>query len=233
MILVGHSMGGLVSRMLTVHSTDQLWRLISEQPIDKLQGNPDTIERIKNTFEFEPVPGISRVITIGTPHRGSAFANDSVKWLGEKFITLPKVVTSDYTKIVAQNQTVLTNNKPLLVATSLDSLTPSHPLFNALLAAQAGDGVVYHNIVGKLEKPSLMSRIAGSGDGDGVVSLESARVAYAVSELLVDEEHSVLHRHPETILEVKRVLYEHLESRPKPLLPVIPIASKPNSFILK
>ena len=32
MVLVGHSMGGLVSRMQTIDSGDEFWRIVSEQP---------------------------------------------------------------------------------------------------------------------------------------------------------------------------------------------------------
>jgi hypothetical protein len=49
-----------------------------------------------------------------------------------------------------------------------------------------------------------------AGEGDGVVPLESARVDDAVSQIEVPAEHTAIHRHPRAILEVRRVLLEHL-----------------------
>jgi hypothetical protein len=45
-----------------------------------------------------------------------------------------------------------------------------------------------------------------------VVSGASARSADAVSELTVNAEHRMTHRHPLTVLEVRRILLEHLKT---------------------
>jgi pimeloyl-ACP methyl ester carboxylesterase len=213
MVLVGHSMGGLVSRMLTVHSRNELWNLISDHPIESFEGDPVVLKRIKSTFFFEPVPGISRVISIGTPYRGSSFATDTLQWLGDKLITLPQVVANDYSRIVSQNKPLLKNEDPLLVANSIDSLSPKNPLFGFLLNAEAGPGVEYHNIVGNQTKRSLVQRLSGTESGDGVVSLESAKIPFAKSEIEVDEDHTLIHQNPHAIFEVKRILLADLEAR--------------------
>jgi hypothetical protein len=49
-----------------------------------------------------------------------------------------------------------------------------------------------------------------AGEGDGVVSLESARLDGAASQIVVPADHQTVHRHPASILEVRRVLREHL-----------------------
>lgn len=230
MILIGHSMGGLVARMLTIHSRNELWRIVSDHPIESFEGNPETLKRIQSTFQFEPVPNVDRVITIGTPHRGSSYASNTARWVGDKLITLPKVVANDYTKIAMANKNLLNNSAPLIVATSLDSLSPKNPLFPQLLIAEAAQGVEYHNIIGNLQKQSLVNRLSSQGPGDGVVSVESARVAYAKSEVEIDEEHSRLHQNPLAIFEVRRILLADIEKRlsrvriadePKPLEPSI------------
>ncbi|MEQ1905359.1 MAG: alpha/beta fold hydrolase [Pirellulaceae bacterium] len=212
-VLVGHSMGGLVSRMLTIHSRNELWNLISDHPVESFEGDPVVLKRIKSTFFFEPVPGVSRVISIGTPYRGSSFATDTLQWLGDKLITLPQVVANDYSRVVSQNRPLLKNEDPLLVANSIDSLSPQNPLFGFLLNAESGQGVEYHNIVGNETKRSLMQRLSGTEPGDGVVSLESARIPFAKSEIEVDEDHTLIHQNPHAIFEVKRILLADLEAR--------------------
>ncbi len=43
---------------------------------------------LQETFFFQPNPSIRRVVTIGTPHHGSTFSNQTTQWLLEKLIRL-------------------------------------------------------------------------------------------------------------------------------------------------
>ena len=91
MVLIGHSMGGLVSRLQTVHSGDDYWRLVSQRAALANQGRPQGRgEKLQETFFFQPNPSIRRVVTIGTPHRGSTFSNQTTQWLLDKLIRLPE-----------------------------------------------------------------------------------------------------------------------------------------------
>jgi hypothetical protein len=71
--------------------------------------------------------------------------------------------------------------------------------------------VSYHNIVGRDPNEGWRKYIVG--DGDGVVPLTSARLDDAPqlrSQIIVPADHSNVHRHPESILEVRRILFEQL-----------------------
>ncbi|HEX3725991.1 MAG TPA: alpha/beta fold hydrolase, partial [Pirellulales bacterium] len=70
-VLVGHSLGGLLSQMQVTRSYDLLWREIANQPFDALRAPPKLQERLAQCFFFEPVPAVKRVVFIGTPHHGS------------------------------------------------------------------------------------------------------------------------------------------------------------------
>ena len=50
-----------------------------------------------------------------------------------------------------------------------------------------------------------------SARGDGVVTYESAHLKEVSSEEIVPEDHVEIHRHPRAILEVQRILLEHLK----------------------
>ena len=39
MVLVGHSMGGLVSQLQTLESGDDFWRIVSDKPFEELQAD--------------------------------------------------------------------------------------------------------------------------------------------------------------------------------------------------
>jgi hypothetical protein len=86
-------------------------------------------------------------------------------------------------------------------------------LFGPLLTAEAASGVRYHNIFGDLGDLSWLQRLSGTPPGDGIVSVESAQIPYADSELAVDAPHTTIHQHPATINEVRRILWLDLQER--------------------
>lgn len=208
MVLVGHSMGGLLSRMQTVESGQQFWQVISEKPFEQLTASEQTRSELASLFFFKPVPEVRRVITIATPFRGSEFSNDATRWLGNKLIRIPKMLISERQALYRENPDYFRKDNLLDVNTSIDSLAPDSKILPVLLSAPAPQTVHYHNIVGRLGKNGLLRRV--TGDGDGVVSVSSARFERASSEITVDADHSSIHRHPLTVLEVERVLLEHL-----------------------
>lgn len=210
MVLVGHSMGGLVSRLQALPGGEPYWRMMTDRPFDELQTDDETRERLAHTLFFRPNPDIRCVITIGTPHRGSDFANDYTRWVGRKLIKLPTMLVQTKTKILRDNPGFFRNSDLFTINTSIDSLSPDSPLFPVMLASQRPPWVKFHNIVGVVSKKKLLGRISESGDG--VVSYESAHLDDADSEIVVDADHVGIHQHPRAIWEVRRILLEHSQA---------------------
>lgn len=233
MVLVGHSMGGLVSRLQTISSGDRFWKLVSDKEFDQLQGDPESLKILHDTFFFEPNPAVKRVITIATPLHGSQLANPATKWAGQKLFTLPDTVTHDLRAVVRNNEKLLDNPQILTMTTSIDSLSPDSPFFAAMAAAPKSPDVTYNNIVGNLPARSIWTKVGTSTkNGDGVVELESARATDVESQIEVPEEHRYVHQHAKTILEVRRILLEHLVQYNRikdPRLPVIPTGFEESS----
>lgn len=212
MVLVGHSMGGLVSKLQTVDSGNEFWRTLSDKPFAELQADPDVRDALAEAFFFEPNPSIRCVITIGTPHRGSDFSNDVTKWLGRKLIDVPSKMMQGRSQLVSRNPDYFLPAAPLNVSNSIDSLSPKSPILPVLLEAPAGPWVKYHNIIGQAPRKGFTNAVSMwiAGEGDGVVSLASAQLDGATSQIVVPAEHQMVHRHPQSILEVRRILREHL-----------------------
>lgn len=208
MVLVGHSMGGLISKLQTLHSRDDFWQLVANVPITAIEAEPEVRQNLAKAFYFAPSPSVSRVVTIGTPHRGSDFSNQTTQWLMSKLIRLPAMLVQPYQKLYRENPGRFVDGTLLKIENSIDSLSPKNPALKAMLAGQRAPWVKYHNIVGRMPTDSFVSRI--SGTGDGVVHIESARLEDAVSELVVEADHSTVHAHPAAVLEVRRILLEHL-----------------------
>jgi pimeloyl-ACP methyl ester carboxylesterase len=210
MVLVGHSMGGLVSRMQTIESGDDFWHILSDRPLTELQADEQSRARLARIVYFHPNPSIKRVITLGTPHQGSDFANAYTRWAGSKLISLPEMMVQLSNKVTRDNPGFFRDTLFLTCSTSIDSLSPSSPVFPVMLNAQRAPWVKYHNIVGVLSNGGFATRF--SGEGDGVVSYKSAHADDAESELIVDAEHMSVHRNSKATLEVRRILIEHWEA---------------------
>lgn len=210
MVLVGHSMGGLVSKMQTIESGDDFWRILSDQPIEELKAEPEARAKLAKAFYFHPNPSVKRVITIGTPHRGSDFANDYTRELSRRWIKLPEMMLELGNQLTRENPGYFRRTDLLTMNTSIDSLSPDCPIFPVLLTAQRGAGVQYHNIVGVVARKTWLGRVSESGDG--IVAYESAHLDDVSSELIVEADHLAVHRHPLAVLEVRRILNEHLRS---------------------
>jgi pimeloyl-ACP methyl ester carboxylesterase len=211
MVLVGHSMGGLVSKLQTVESEEAFWQTMSDHPFAALHADPEVVRSLAGMFYFRPNPSVRRVVTLGTPHRGSPFANGVTRWAGSKLITLPTKMLEGRDQLLAQNRGFFRSGAPLDIKTSIDSLSPDSPVLPVLLSATPGPWVSYHNVVGRNPDPGWEKYLVG--DGDGVVALSSARLdemRQLQSQIIVPADHSSVHRHPQSVLEVRRVLFEQL-----------------------
>ncbi|MEZ6087924.1 MAG: hypothetical protein R3C05_07855 [Pirellulaceae bacterium] len=207
MVLVGHSMGGLVSRLQTMESGNDFWDVVSNKSIDELEADDDDRAKLASTLFFHPNESVRRVITIGTPHKGSHFSNPATQWLGRRLIRLPSFLTNITSRLIRNNPDYFRNTDLLTTTTSIDSLSPDSPIFPAMARAKRNPNVKYHNIFGKAIHQTPFGEI--EDNGDGIVSIKSAKLKEAVSEIDVEATHTDIHTKPKTILEVRRVLLEH------------------------
>jgi pimeloyl-ACP methyl ester carboxylesterase len=214
MVLIGHSMGGLLSRLQTIDSGDDFWRIVSDRPFSEVEADPEVRQRLARSLFFRANPSIRRVITIGTPNRGSELSTDATRWLSAKLIRLPQLLTAGLDVFRHKNRELIRDDRLLNIKNSIDSLAPSSPFFPVMLAGHHAPWVKYHNIVGLVPKGGLTGYLAAGSDG--VVSYESAHMDDVQSEIQVPANHSAVHAHPRAVLEVRRILLEHLAEMDDP-----------------
>lgn len=211
-VLVGHSMGGLISRMQVQRSEDKIWNEISSAPLEELELDEETRRDIQDWFFFEPNRSVKRVITIATPFEGSDYANSFTQWLAEHMIAIPQKVTRVLTTLTNRDDGKINDDTLLKTSTSVDSLSPDCPIFAILDRCEIPSDVALNNIVGVI--PSVANRTFYPKETDGVVEYSSSRREDVESERKAPAKHTEVHTHPAAIMEVKDILARHLaESR--------------------
>ena len=104
----------------------------------------------------------------------------------------------------------LTQSRP----TSVNFLEPDNPFLNALGQMPFNPTVHLHSIIGT-------GKLSPFGEpGDGVVDVASARIGGVESELFVPAEHEKLHRDPDSIAEMARILRQHARECLSPAAPM-------------
>ncbi len=228
MVLVGHSMGGLIARLQTLSSGNDFWRLASDKPFSELVADARMRADLSDIFFFEPNPSVRRVITIATPHRGTNISNETTQWLGRRFISLPKDTVQGTRDLLAENPNFFPPNSLVRVSNTIESLSPKLTILPVMLSAPRGPWITYHNIVGRVPQHDFLGHVAG--DGDGVVPFASAHLDDVASEIIVPADHLRVESHPLAILEVRRILLEQAaELRQNPYGPVRAMAPKGTS----
>lgn len=202
MVLVGHSMGGLVSKLLTVESSADFWRLVSDGSFNSLKVCQDTRNELQQMFFFEPLPSVERVIFLATPHHGSKLSPSPPVRLAARFIKLPKRLMRIAGDLAHHDPQALSKLRDGQLANSIDLLAPGSPALELLAARPKPQRVHFHSII---------AETFGSGEAssDGVVPYTSSHLDGVDSEILVPANHLNVHHHPRSVLEVWRILQEH------------------------
>jgi pimeloyl-ACP methyl ester carboxylesterase len=203
MVLIGHSQGGLLVKMQSISSGDQLWNAASKKPLAELELSDRTRDLLQRALFVEPLPAVSRVVFICTPHRGSFVAGRNIiANVVRKLVSLPFAVTG-----LAADMARNPSTRSMVVPSAVDNMSPRHHFIRALQEIPVAPSVTVNSI------------IAVEGDGpvedgdDGVVKYSSAHIEPVESELIVKSNHST-QGNPHTIEEVRRILRLHIGLEP-------------------
>lgn len=202
MVIIGHSQGGLLTKLTAVDSGLRFWHNTTAKAPEELKADAETLEILRRSSIFTPEPFVKRVVFVCTPHRGSYLAAMSFAEIASSLITLPSDLTKRVADVISSNGGGLSALN--LIPTSVDNMRPGNAFIRTLAALPIAPGVHAHSI------------IAVDGDGpledasDGVVRYSSAHIDGVESEKVVRSSHSA-QGSPDTIEEIRRILLLHLQ----------------------
>ncbi len=201
MVVIGHSQGGLLTKLMAVNSGTRFWDNVGTEPLDQMDMPAETRKLLREAMFFEPVATVQRVVFIATPHRGSFRASGIVLNLIRKIITLPGTLASQFQNLMKGNE--FSHLRISQLPNSVDNMSPGHPFLVALNDLSIDSRVTANSIIAVLGDGPI------TGKTDGVVAYESAHIEGVESEKIVRSGHST-QSHPETIAEVRRILRKQI-----------------------
>jgi pimeloyl-ACP methyl ester carboxylesterase len=197
-VLIGHSMGGIISRLLVSDAdiSKQAIPLMNYEQYSRLQQNPVIAAR----FQLKADLPFSRAVFVAAPHRGSDLTDQWYVNLAKKLVKLP-VSFFDQVDVRLDTQ----NSTQGLIHSGPDDLSPNSRFMQLTHQVMPRANLPYHSIIGNATKFEDQQKMS-----DGIVPYTSSHLEGARSEQIFKGGHSI-HAKPETILELRRILHEHLE----------------------
>lgn len=215
MVVIGHSQGGLLTKMTVIDSESRLWDQMSRMPFDQVRLSADSRALVEEALFVEPLPFVTRVVFIATPHRGSYLAGPSiVRRLAARFIRLPGDLTRLGADLVAVRDPAKRLTSLEYFPTSIDNMSPGNAFIETLSGIPVAPGVAAHSIIPVDDDGPL------DAAGDGVVAYSSAHIEGVESERIIRPSSHSTQSNPDTIDEVRRILLAHADdnacARPAP-----------------
>ncbi len=205
MVLVGHSQGGILSRLQVVDGDVSWWEKLTGTSLADSGLSPDNEALLKSVFDFDPLPFVDRVVFLSTPHKGSYVADHWLSSLVNRLIGVPSEVVS-LSKALNKDERFRRLLKDS-VPTSITGMKTSSPFVRVVCSVPIAPSVHTHSIIAIGDADPTRPQ----GASDGLVKYESAHIEGADSEVCVHGGHSS-QQSSAAIREVRRILREHIES---------------------
>lgn len=209
MVIIGHSMGGLLARLMVTEPGGEFWRPRSGIHFDQLDMDDADRDILRRSLFFHRLPYVKRVVFISTPHRGSMLAQRAVGQMTQRLIHVPEEAAALPSRILARNRRLFGDRlqeHDVTLPTGIDNLKPNNSF--VLTLQDLPILAPCHTIIG-----DRGIKVRSEPASDGVVPYWSSHVPSAESEFVVPYGHSA-HQHPFAIEEMRRILRVHLDRAP-------------------
>ncbi len=206
-VVIGHSMGGMIARVLMTDSGMEIWNSFFDTPPDKTPLSDQARAILTKTLIFKHRPEISRVIFCSASLRGAYLATDFFGRLGNKIIGAPPDLTGIGKELAMLSKPRAADGQKLKRApNSIDALDPSNRFVTTIDKIPLAKGIPYNSIIADRGKGGNKDRTKPQSS-DGIVPYWSSHLDGAQSEVIVPSDHWS-NRSPGGIAEVRRILLQ-------------------------
>ena len=205
-VLVGHSMGGIIARLLVTDAdlTTAAMKLLPNRRVQQFKNDP----LFKSRLDIQPIPNFSRAIFLAAPHRGTEFADRWFTLAARKVIRLPGAFLGALTDVIQSSdpdlQAFIKDVDNGLIQNGPSDLSKNSNFTRLTKNVVPYKGMKFHSIMGNATKSDDLNIIT-----DDVVPYTSAHLDGALSEKIIKGGHSIQET-PEAVLELRRILRLHL-----------------------
>jgi pimeloyl-ACP methyl ester carboxylesterase len=213
MVVIGHSQGGLLTKMTAIDSGTRFWDQTFKVPLESLDVSAESRELLQRTLFMTPLPFVKRVVFLATPHHGSVLTvGGFAEWVAARlrnFITMPLKLAGVMSDLATNRDAFVLSSADATprLPTSLDQMNPRNPFLKTLASIPLAPGVAANSVIAVKDSGPVEE------GGDGVVNYTSAHIVGVESELVVQSVHSLQDK-PETVEEVRRILLYHARDVP-------------------
>ncbi|HJW39398.1 MAG TPA: alpha/beta fold hydrolase, partial [Candidatus Udaeobacter sp.] len=202
-VVIGHSMGGMLTHYQVVTVTRAMWEKALGETAKSIFRENSSNSLVVRATTFRANPRIKRVVFICTPHRGSKMASSGLGRFGTSLIALPFNIASAMKDTLTSAELVQLTGSSKRLPNSITGLKPSNPALPVVNSVPIT--VPYHSIIGDRGKDHCPDCT------DGVVPYWSSHLDGAQSEVIVPGPHGACEL-PQTIAELDRILRLHLRT---------------------
>ena len=201
-VLVGHSMGGIIARLLVSDAdlTPAAMKLLPNRRVQQFKNDP----LFKSRLDIQPIPNFSRAIFLAAPHRGTEFADRWFTLAARKVIRLPGAFLGALTDVIQSSdpdlQEFIKDVDNGLIQNGPSDLSKNSNFTRLTKNVVPYKGMKFHSIMGNATKSDDINIIT-----DDVVPYTSAHLDGALSEKIIKGGHSIQET-PEAVLELRRIL---------------------------
>lgn len=205
-VLVGHSMGGIIARLLVSDAdlTPAAMKLLPNRRAQQFKNDP----LFKSRLDIQPIPNFSRAIFLAAPHRGTEFADRWFTLAARKVIRLPGAFLGALSDVIQSSdpdlQAFIKDVDNGLIQNGPSDLSKNSNFTRLTKNVVPYKGMKFHSIMGNATKSDDLNIIT-----DDVVPYTSAHLDGALSEKIIKGGHSIQET-PEAVLELRRILRLHL-----------------------
>ncbi len=210
-VVIGHSMGGMIARILITDSGLKIWNAFFSTPPEKTPLSDRVRPVVVNALIFQHRPEISRVIFASASLGGAEMATDFMGRIGSKIMGSPPDLANVSKEMTALVKPRADGKKGTL--NSIGTLDPNNRFVTTINTIPPAGGIPYHAIIGDRGKGGHLDHTRPQST-DGIVPYWSSHIAGAKSELIIPSHHWSIW-HPAGIAEVERILKLHLQGPSK------------------